>query len=325
MKNFYVYLLVLLPGCVFGQYSSALSTMNWEYDSQIMMKLENDSTYSFDIRQLFHVNDISDDMFNTEFVYYPVDLGDDYIKDVKGYMPEEPRNPDKPWTLWSSLHHNLGGGWVHFTNCLLYALEKEQLSLTAPLMKRPESNWKPKPPTETYLRTKKWEYYAPVDQKYAIKEYKIRKEKHQLADLQSIPPTFINLFLNTNRREYKKIEEAGKTHELAKIDLVKLLLGANYLGEAQITYVSSSVLSAVKSYTVKNVPSVIVFDELDAAVAMKLDKEGYKIQEVVFRGGAQLTAFEAQKRTEEIKEIISKINIYNNQAFQKRLKTYYAR
>jgi hypothetical protein len=294
------------------------------------MKIENDSTYSYDPRQLFHVGQRAGGEFQTEFVYYPVNFGDDYIVDIQTANEDTIDNTRRDSakhvnTLWSSLHYSLGGGWVHFANCMLYALEREYLDLTAPLMKRPDSKWKPDPPTESYLRTKKWDYYVPVSQRYAQKEFDIRKENNELGDLNNLPESFIELFLETNNREYRKMKEANKEHDIAKIDLVKIILGANYLGEAQISYISNSVQKAVKNYTVSKIPSVLIFDQFDAAVAMKLDKGGYAIQKVAFREGASVTVEEAEQRTEEIRNIVQKINAYNNQAFQKRLESYYGK
>jgi hypothetical protein len=322
--------LVLLSNILFicaalqAQYDSQLSSMDWKLDSEILLQLEDDSTYSFDIRQLFHVTDASNDMFNTEFIYYPVNMNETFIDDVNEHTTAGNQTSEKTTkTLWSALHETLGGGWIHFTNCLLYALETEQLSLTAPLMKRPESNWKPNPMTESYKRTRKWEYYAPVSQSLAQKEFKIRQQQNELGDVKNLPESFVKLFLNTSDKEYESLKVNNEVHQLAKIDLVKLLLGSNFLGEAQISYISSSVLQSVSTYSRRKVPSVVIFDEYDAAVAMTLDSEGYKIQRIVFREGASITTEAAEQRTDAIEKVIAKINEYNNKAFEKRLEGYY--
>lgn len=105
--------------------------------------------------------------------------------------------------------------------------------------------------------------------------------------------------------------------------MVKLLLGVNYLGEPQISYIRSSILAAVKQYTARQLPSVLIFDEFDAAAAMTLDQGGYRILKLVFRQGAGLSGDEMEQRRERIASVVSRINEYNNLAFQKRLEQYY--
>jgi len=301
-----------------------ITEMRWGLDYQIYMKMANDSSYMLEVSDLFHITPNAANEYSTEFVYYPVNLGEGFINSVKDRNSSSADGADqKSKTLWSALHQSLGSGWVHFTNCLLYALETENLKLTAPLMKRPETDWKPDPPTETYLRTRKWEFYAPVNQRFAQKEYKTRLKNKQLGDLTNIPPSFIQIFLETNNREYKKMLDAEETKSLAKIDLVKLLLGINYLGEVQIDYIRNSVLNAVKRYSVNKLPSVIIFDEFDAAAAMSLNEKGYLIEEIVFSDQANLRDEEIQQRSDEIHRIIDNINEYNQKSFERRLKNYY--
>ena len=297
-----------------------ISKMSWGLDYKIYLQMADDSTYSYDIHQLFHVSDPQN--FTTDYVYYPVNLGRNYLQDisVKDTVTEG-QNSYK--TLWSALHANLGGGWVNFTNCLMYALETNYLDLTAPLMKRPDTKWKPRPVTETYKRTCKWKYYVPVEQKQAKKEYNIRKNNNELGDIKSIPAEYINLFLDTKEKNYNALKEKGQTKTTAKIDLVKLLLGTNYLGEAQITYISSAVLKAVKNYNVNQLPSVIVFDKFDAAAIMTLDQDGYKVGNIVFKSSANLDEETRRERKKEIIQIIDNINNYNKNSFQKRLGNYY--
>lgn len=332
MKKVLAFSVVSILGSLWltGQSPNTMSDFRWTVDAEVLMKIDNDSTYTYDTRQLFHVDENAARNFNAEFIYYPVNLGDDYVDDIKNTQETtldtaSSRAQGQVNTLWSSVHHRIGGGWVHFVNCMLYALEKDYLHVTAPLMKRPDTRWKPDPPTESYLRTRKWDYYIPVSQRRAHKEYEIRKEKGELGDLKNLPPAFIKSFLETNNRQYKKMREAKEYHKLARIDMVKILLGANYLGEAQISYISDRVLKAVKNYTTSRIPSVLIFKEYDAAVVMEMGKDGYTIQKVAFREGGSVTKEEAEQRTEEIRSIVHRINEYNNQAFQRRLASYYGK
>jgi hypothetical protein len=299
-----------------------VAEMKWELDYGIYLKMANDSAYNFDIRGLFHVKD-EKSRTTGEFILYPVNLGEDYVNGIATMNPEgaAPAGPYK--TLWSALYAAVGGGWIHFNNCLLYALETRNLQLTTPLMKRTATSWKPDPVTETYLRTRHWEYYVPADQKAARKEYKIRKRNNQLGDINSIPDSFIKLFLTTSNREYKRLLKKKETKQTAQIDLVKLMLGVNYLGEAQILYIRSAVLNAIKNYTANKLPTVIVFDPFNAAAVMSLDQEGYRIDAIAFRNAEALTAREADEKRLKIQQIIDDINAYNRNQFMKRLEQYY--
>jgi hypothetical protein len=300
----------------------AVAEMKWELDYSIYLKMANDSAYNFDIRGLFHVKD-AESRVTGEFVLYPVNLGEDYVNGIATLNPERtaPAGPYK--TLWSALYDAVGGGWVHFNNCLLYALETRHLQLTAPLMKRPATSWKPDPVTETYLRTQLWEYFAPVDQKAARKEFKIRKKSNELGDIKSIPASFIDLFLSTSNKEYKNLLKKKESKQAAQIDLVKLMLGVNYLGEPQILYIRSAVLNAIKNYSANKLPTVVVFDPFNAAAVMSLDQEGYKIDAIAFRNVESLTAREADEKKLKIQHIIDDINDYNRNQFMKRLNQYY--
>ncbi len=311
--------------CLFSQNNFQLkniSEFEWELDYQIFLKLSNDSTFRSDIRELFHVPKGKID-FSSDYVYYPVNLDEDYVKNVTQHMDTTNENLDGYKTLWGALHASLGGGWVHFTNCLLYAFETGQLSLTAPLMKRPQTKWKPNPVTETYKRTRKWEYYTPVDQKRAIMEFKVRRKNDELGDISSIPGEYVSLLLKTNNKEYMKYQEAGDVNTLAKIDLVKLMLGVNFLGEAQISYIRSKVLKTVKNYSLNKLPSILIFDEFDAAAIMTLDTDGYKVDNIAFKKSGMFTKEEMEQKRNEIFAIIHKINDYNNNSFKKRLGNYY--
>ncbi len=327
MRIHYTLFLLILTSInfIYGQNKSDFNTVSeltWELDYEIFLKLENDSDYRFDIRQLFHVKPDNRN-FSTDYVYYPVNPGQEYINRVNTINENEDSYKETYTTLWSALHDILGGGWVHFTNCLMYALETGYLDLTAPLMKRPDSKWKPRPVTESFKRTKKWNYYIPVNQRYAKKEYKLKKANNSLHELSSIPDQYINLFLNTSNRKYKEMKENGPSAKTAKIDLIKILLGANYLSEAQILYIRSTVLNAVQNYSVNKLPSVIIFDEFDAAALMSLDTDGYKIEKVAFRSSSGLDEIEVHKRKEQLQQIVNKINQYNKNSFQGRLEKYY--
>jgi hypothetical protein len=307
----------------FSQDSSPIiSDMKWGLDYQIFMQLENDSAYSIDVTDLFHVKKTIDQKFTSEFVYYPVNLDDNYVEQLQDQQND---NPDslRYKTLWSALHEDIGAGWVHFTNCLVYALETRNLVLTAPLLERPETKWKPKPVTESYRRTRKWDYYLPYEQKNAIKEYKKRDRRDNLGDVRSIPQEYVDLFLETNQKEYDELIEQGKFQELAKIDIVKVMLGANYLGEVQIKYIQNSVKNAIKKYATRKLPSVIIFDEFEAAAAMTMDAYGYKVNMIVFNSEADLSEEEMKQRRAEIQKIIAQINSYNQNSFRTRLDRYY--
>jgi hypothetical protein len=307
---------LLIAICGFSG-KAQVAEMKWELDYEIYLKLANDSNYTYDIREAFHVKDTKQE-FASEFVFYPVNPGIDYANDVPDVSITMMHS-----TLWSALSAKTGGGWVHFTNCIAYALETQKLDLTSPLMKRPESDWKPKPMTESYKRTKSWEYYVPVSQKNAHKEYKARMAEGTIGDLGSLPTDYTELLLSTSQKEYDLLKAQGKHNTVAKIDLVKVMLGASYLGEAQINYISNMVLEAVKSYSTNMLPSVIIFDEYDAAAVMSLNADGYKIDKIVFRSTSNLRDDVMEQRREEIMKIVDQINSYNQNSFKQRLGNYY--
>lgn len=296
-----------------------VAEMNWQIDYQIYLKLANDSNYVYDLADAFHITQ-NQESFTSEFVFYPVNPGQQFANDVSSRQYDTTGYT----TLWSALHASIGLGWVHFVNCIAYALETGKLDLEEPILKRPETNWKPNPITESYKRTKKWEYYLPMNQKYAIKEYNLRAKNNELGDLKNMPDTYISTFLETSEKEYQKLKLAGETSKLARIDLVKVILGANYLGAAQIEYISHAVMKAIESYSLNRIPSVIIFDEFDAAVAMSLDDNGYAIETIVFKKSANLSDDEIFERKEKIQKMIATINTYNNKSFQRRLGNYYS-
>ncbi len=304
-----------------------IEEMTWGNEFTVEMKLSNDSSHVYDVEELHHSASFTKNKQN-ELVYYPVGLEKSFIDQLKtrkiaGADTASAENASSNKTLWSAIHYSIGGEYVHFINCLLYSLETGELSVDAPLMKRPESDWKPKPMTESYKRTRKWEYYVPVRQRYAIREYKKKKRNNNLRDLQTVPNTFIELFLNTKDRDYEELKENRKIEKLAKIDLIKILLASNYLGETQIKYIKNRVLKAMSRYSVNQLPSVIILDDFNAAVAMTLDEEGYRIKKIVFRDEANLTQNEMQQRKTTIQSLINEINEVNKEVFKKSLQKYY--
>ncbi len=327
VKKYLLLVFLLIPGFLYAQSDlifSRISEMKWELDYQVYLRMKNDSAYTYDIRQLFHIKKYPSDT-TIDFIFYPVNLGEEYINNLPDRTVTDiiDRKPPSLKTLWGALHESLGGGWVHFINCLLYSLETRQLDLTAPLMKRPATKWKPDPVTDSYKRTRKWEYYIPVDQKLAIKEYKLRMKRNESGDLRNIPKEYIELFLETNNNEYNKLIEKGEFNVSAKIDLVKILLGSNFLGEIQIDYIRNQVLNSVKNYSINRIPSILVFDEFDAAAAISMDPNGYKLDALAFRTSADLTYEIMEAHRNEIRKIIKDINTYNQNSFRKQLLNYY--
>lgn len=307
-----------------------IADMKWGADFNIHIKFSNDSTSIYDVQALHHSSS-KNNLSQSAATYYPVNLDTEFINSLKDRKIEsfvedtvikQNKNANRQ-TLWSAIHYNIGGGWIHFINCLVYAFESNSLSLTSPIMQRPESNWKPNPITESYKRTKKWKYYAPVSQKLAIKEYKIKEKQKDLGDIPMLPAQFNELFINTTDKNYKKLVANNKLHEKAIIDMVKLLVGANYLGQEQINYIASSIRSSILKYNTNNLPPVIIFDDFEAAVAMSLNKDGYKIDKVVFNNEAELTEDEIIQRKERMHGIVKSINEINKKVFEKRLKNYY--
>lgn len=299
-----------------------VAEIKWELDYSIYLKMADDSAYTFDIRGLFHIKD-EKRQTTGEFVLYPVSLGEDYVNGITAMNNENEHDAHSFKTLWSALHEAVGGGWAHLNNCLLYALETQYLQLTAPLMKRPATKWKPDPVTESYLRTRRWKYYVPVNQKAARKEYEIRVKDNEHGDLKSIPDSFIELFMSTGNKEYKKLHKKKAFKKTAQIDLVKIMLGVKYLGEPQILYMRSAVLNAVKNYSANKLPAVVIFDRFNAAAVMSLDQGGYKIDAIAFRNAEALTAREADEKKLQIQKIIDDINVYNRNQFMQRLNRYY--
>lgn len=310
-----------------------IKSMRWGMDYNIYLEMSNDSNYVLDINDLFHSGTVEKNYKEKKYTYYPVVLGESFLKqlqerniefDTLGYDTKVPSANKTHRTLWSALHHSIGGGWIHFQNCLLYSLETRQLLLTAPLLTRPDTKWRPRPATESYKRTKKWDYYVPVNQKHAIKEYELRKKENELGDLVHIPEDYIQLFLNTGKRDYQDMIEQREYNKVAKIDLVKLILGAKYLGIPQINYIRSMVLNAMLRYTAsQQLPSIIIFDDLEAAAAMTLNENGYAVEKIVFKNQGQLTGPEKKEKEKTLKNIIAGINEVNKRLFEQKLEKYY--
>jgi len=307
-------------------FTQGIQEMQWDNDFQIHISLANDSNYMLDIKELHHTD--VDENASTSFTYLPTKLENEFVQRLKQtevdtsiITNEETLESNK--TLWSALHTSLGGGWVHFVNCLLYSIETGYLDITSPLMKRPESNWKPSPMTETYKRTRKWEYYVPVNQKLAIKEYKIKKSNNNLAHLNDVPEEFIDLLLSSNQKQYDQLKLIHKSRAKARIDLVKILVGANYLGETQIKYIKSMVLKAIVDYAEDQLPSVIIFDNFNAAVAMSLNETGYQVDKIVFADERFISIDTRMMRINQINKIVAQINTVNKEVFQQKLKSYY--
>ncbi len=300
--------------------------MKWGQDLKIELELVNDSVYVMDVKELHHSDG---SIKNNSPVYYPVSLRLDFIEKLKGRNIENESTTEldtskvKPTTLWSAIHKKIGGGWIHFINCMLYSLETKTLDITSPLMVRSNSKWRPKPMTQSFKRTKKWNYYIPVNQKLAIKEYKVRKKNDELGDIKSLPKEFIELFLNTSDSDYQKLITSNNRKQKAKIELVKVLLGANYLSQIQIDYISNAVLKSAIKYSATQLPSVIILDDLNAAVAMSLSEKGYQVEEIVFSDEDRWTSEVMNTRRKKIYALINNINEINKRMFEQRLKTYY--
>ncbi len=305
-----------------------IKDMRWGIDFQIHLTLSNDSAISVDVKDLFHTK-TSSDSISGDFVYYPVMLASEFVDQLNqnkiniSKLKDENLQTDKPISLWSTLHTSIGGGWIHFLNCMLYSLETKYLDPTAPLMVRPKTDWKPNPVTQTYLRTRNWKYYIPVEQKNAHKEYKLKKKEGQLNNLQHVPKDWVKLFLKTSQKEYEKMKRNGEYKKTSKIDLVKILIGANYLGKAQISYIQTMVQKAILQYSFNRLPSIIVFDDIEVAVAMELDEKGYRMERIVFRNYDELSPEAKYSKEQQVRNTIRSINLLNQKLFEQKLKKYY--
>ena len=331
MRKLFLFALFLFGG-VWGVQAqpNEIRNMSWGTDYKLHIGMSDDSTYVVDIKGLYHQpNSLLDVDKTTSTTYLPVAFDPEFVN----YLKSKPALADASdsavrrrasnATLWSALHTYIGGGYVHLINCLIYTLEAGNVRLQSNLMLRPQTHWKPSPMTDTYKRTRKWKYYVPTTQKEAKREYSLRKREGELQDLIGIPQRFIDLFLETSDRKYRSYVEAGEKEKVAQIDLVRLLLGAKYLGETQISYISDGVRQAVGRYTASNLPSVILFDDFDAAVAMQLDSAGYRIDYIVFQNQQAIPQAEIDRRKARITAIVQNINEANRLIFQRRLRSYY--
>jgi len=296
--------------------NSLIKVMKWGLNYTIRLELSNDSTYVLNIKDLYQTN------ATDSSIYYPVNLNKDFLKKLKENKTAGTTDEDYA-NLYRAIHSVVGGGWAHFLNCLMYSLETRQLNLSAPEMIRPVTDWKPDPMTESYKRTKKWKYFIPLNQGLAKKEYKIRKKDKQLNELDGIPADFIKLMSSLSEKRYEKLELTGQMDQVAKVELVKLMLGSNYLGKDQIKFITNSVSKAIQEYSIYALPSVIIFKNFNAAVAMTLADAGYKIEGIVFNDADKLTDDQKNQRIIEINKIIKNINEANQKAIEKKLRKIY--
>mgnify|MGYP007069908343 FL=1 len=312
-----------------------ISSMRWGADFNIHITFSNDSTSILDVRGLYHSTSTMPQMAvgSEEVTYYPVTLDPDFVDALKSKRLEsfgadtttalKFSDTTRAKTLWSALHGEIGGGYIHFINCLIYSLESKSLNLYSPFYRRPKSKWKPKPMTESYRRTCKWEYYCPDNQKLAQKEYYLKEKNGELGDIKLLPKSFIELFLTTNQKQYEQFAANGETNKVAIIDMMRLLLSANYLGIDQITLIQGAVSKSIIKYSMNSLPSVIIFDDFGAAVAMTLDHEGYKIDNVVFSQQDELSEEEISQRMQLMQGVINQVNSVNKKIFERNLKNYY--
>ncbi|MFP3859730.1 MAG: hypothetical protein ACLFUW_02815 [Bacteroidales bacterium] len=336
MQKFVGYILSFLMSLFFmlldvstGQCQPGIKSMEWGSNLKINLQLTNDSSYTLNVDTLYHT-DQTVGRRSKKYTHYPARLSEEFITQLEqieidsfNVSDNKTSNVDVTGaTLWSSLHHLIGGEWAHFTNTILYALEKNYLQLKAPLMKRPETNWRPSPMTESYKRTRRWDYFVPVDQRLAQKEYKIQKQNDELGALKDVPDEFIELFLETNNREYARMKERNEKDKIAKINLVKLLVGAKYLSTVQIDYIKTMVMKAINEHSKKELPSIIIFNNFNAAVAMSLNENGYKAEKITFND-KNIAETQRQEREKAIRTIVDNINKTNKEIFKKRLESYY--
>ncbi|HEX3006371.1 MAG TPA: hypothetical protein VHO90_02015, partial [Bacteroidales bacterium] len=82
--------------------------MKWGIDFQIHLTFSNDSSYSVDVKDLFHTRSSSDSI-SDEFVYYPVMLASEFVDQLSinkikpdNRQPQEP-SANQPVFLWGIL------------------------------------------------------------------------------------------------------------------------------------------------------------------------------------------------------------------------------
>jgi hypothetical protein len=83
------------------------------------------------------------------------------------------------------------------------------------------------------------------------------------------------------------------------------------------------VLKAMNDYSKDELPSIIIFDNFNAAVAMSLNEAGYRVDKVIFNDAKKITDETKQDRKDKIQAIVDNINEVNKEIFKKRLKRYY--
>jgi len=323
MKKFALLIsaLFVISSVSFGQSNdiSIVKVMKWGLDYTIRLELSNDSIYVLNVKDLYQTDQTT---ASSEITYFPVNLNKEFLeqfKEVKSTVKED-ENLDN---LFKAVHAAVGGGWAHFINSILYSLETNQLNLVSPEMTRPVTDWKPDPITESYLRTKNWKFYVPMEQKQAKKEYKARKKTNQMAELEGIPQEFTDLLLSTSEKKYQALKTTGQTEKVARIDMVKIMMGSNFMSKDQIKYIRNSVAKAIQEYSIYSLPSVIIFKNFNAAVAMSLAPKGYKIEGVVFSDQESIDETIKNNRIVEITKIIDNINDANQKAIEKKLRKIY--
>jgi hypothetical protein len=294
--------------------------MKWGLESTISLTMANDSVYAINIDDIFQTDQNPNSI--EEAIYFPVGQSYDCIEKYKNnnISKDDDKNLDN---IYNAVHSVTGGNFAHFLNLVMYSLQTYQLDLKAPEMMRPITKWRPSPVTESYIRTKRWKYYVPVDYKNAKKEYEFRKKKNKMAELEGIPMAFIRRSNKTKDAKYYKLSNLGYNDLTAEIDLVRLMLGSNFLGKEQIRYIRNSVLQAVSEYKIYDLPSLIIFNNYKAAVAMSLDATGYKIEGIVFSENEKIEQVEKDRRTAEIQKIIQNINDANQRSIEKKIKKLY--
>jgi hypothetical protein len=319
-KLFYCFAGLLFFTCVAE--AQEIKSLRWGNDQKIYLTMASDSLIALPESVIFHSSDTV--VKEQGFTFLPATLGSDYVNSVEhiGFQPDSLVSTPKI-TLWGTLHQSLGGGWPHMLNAIMRAIESQQLDLYAPMMLRPVSKWKPNPITESYKRTHTWKYYVPMEQKKAIKEYKIREKAGKLDDVNNLPESYRKLFLSTSQSKYNRLRKNGDYTTVAKIDIVKIFLGINYLGENQIKYISSRVQKATKGYRPSTLPQVLVLDPFEAAVMLEMNETGYKIKGIIFQNPETITEDEYFRRRARIEALINSINAQNQKAFEQRLKSLY--
>ncbi len=333
-KFFFTGILIFLGMCgSFGQNimnRPAIREMRWSGNYELYIFLSDDSTIVLNTKDLPHAQNLRGGTQQDQLTLLPVGLDNGYVhflqKQAGTDIPSDKKEKnDRPVTLWSSLHESLGGGYVHFIHCLQYALETGYLDLKSPLMKRPETEWRPRPATETWKRTRNWRYYTPDNQKHAIREYKLQQREGKAGILAGIPEEMISSFLSTSDREYEKMEQRKIFRKKAEIDLIRLLIGSPYLGTIQISYIHTMVMKSVTQFSAFRLPAIIIMDEYKAAVAMSLDERGYRVEQIVFSDEAILDQETRLGRIQAIKDFTAEINQRNNELFENKLKQYFGK